>query len=1093
MAMKPNLAPISLPNQRQPAPPAMHTSADMLDSARSSPGRDGGAQDEQPVEPPLEVDLAGEAAIDLGPLLQQEPAAGGEARWIVQVEVCAAGSAEPRERRAFVSPERVTFGRSDSCDIHFGAEERIVSSLHAELLRADSGYILRDTGSRNGTYALGLNQPSDPSQGPGSASAGEPAEAPPRRLTELPLEVSAQPTEILLGPQGPVCRIRIGDVIPFADYLVTGRLGEGGMATVFVAQETTGLSRLVVLKLIAPSLLMSIDQKEAEAMLQEEARIASQISHPNVVNIFRAGCYHGSHYIAMEYLRGVNLGSIQRQLARRRSRCPADLAAALLSQALLGLHAAHEAKDAGGRSLGIVHRDFTPTNIVCSPDGDVKLIDFGVARAIGRCYRSTTGQFVGKPAYASPEQIQRPKTLDRRSDVFAAGIILYELCVGKPLFLRDHDFATLAAVISEPLPPLTGVPETLVQILNSALSREPEGRPPTAAALAEQLERFVLSEGGRYLQRKNIAQTLRGLGVNLTAPTPRTLVGRPTLFPKPRNPPRPSRVPRPPRSALAGAPIPCDAAPESQLADRAADRPLAASPDNPPESPAGASAAHPADDPTKRERLASIQLPEPLLLGGTAYRTTLCLQHADASSQLAQAIYVAVPAEPPSAYYDGGPTQLSRLHRLHLIGGEQLRGPLAEPYRGRLQSLIDRWREAGPRSPFGPLLAAEPAWPEGPLALLLANQPAEVCLRGLLLRPPLPWPTRSALAQKLALALAQAISLRPGLVHGELTPAQVMVLAESDQELRLWLRLPTRLAGLLGEEARLPAALPLADGQSAGPPARPELTEEESRYCAPECLRGAPQSQSSDVFSIAAIIFELLGGDLLQASQAIHLGCRLPLLPPSAQISAAIREGLGAALGPDPSRRPIVGELARCLGAAPQQPAVPAPRRTLELELPPPGSASCTELAAGGRLHLYTLLFDRLVNRGPQPLPLNRVSGLLPAPVSVSLYRDALAIELVPGGDAALARLRLYPEGSEVGKARLFLDGDGSVFELGSRTQNLLQRIEYQAMSAGCRDTAELPALALRLRLGRRCRAALLWTRDLRSGDLHVCCAQLAE
>lgn len=1064
--MRPQLVPSVLPNPRELAPSAEHTSADMLDVEKPEPGINPSSGEDAQADRQPDLVPAAEPLTDLSQRLQREPAANREARWIVQIEVCAAGVTEPREQRAFVYPQRVTFGRGESCDIHFGAEDRIVSSLHAELVRSESGYLLRDAESRNGLFGLPQNQPADPSQSPGAPRSDEPVE--PQRLSELALEVSAQPTEISLGPQGPVCRIRIGDVIPFADYLVTGRLGEGGMATVFVAQETTGLSRLVVLKLIAPSLLMSIDQKEAEAMLQEEARIASQISHPNVVNIFRAGCYQGSHYIAMEYLRGVNLGSIQRQLVRRRRRCPAELAAALLSQALLGLHAAHEAKDAGGRSLGIVHRDFTPTNIVCSPDGDVKLIDFGVARAIGRCYRSTTGQFVGKPAYASPEQIQRPKTLDRRSDVFAAGIILYELCLGRPLFLRDHDFATMAAVISEPLPPLTGIPEALAQIIMSALSREPERRPPTAAALAEELERFVLSQEGRYLQRKNIAHTLRQLGVNLTAPTPRTLVGRPTLFPRPKALPQPAKPPEP--------------VPAAEQA------PAKAPPGPPADSPASA-AADPVEDPTQKEEAVIVKLPEPFVLGGVAYRNTVCLHQPDARSQLAQAVYALVPVDPPSLPDDAGPTQLSRLHQLHLIGAAQLRAPLAEPYQGRLQALIDAWRAAdGKRSPFGPLLAAEPAWPGGPLALLLPAQSAQVCLRTVLLRPILPWPARSTLARQLALALAEATALRPGLVHGELTPSQVMVLAEPGQELRLWLRLPTRLAGLLGENA----GTPMAEGtDSAARQAAPELSEEDSRYSAPECVGGAPPTQSSDVYSLAAIVFELLGGDLLQAAQAVRLGARLPPLPPGAPSSAELQEGLNAALSPDPRRRPIISELARCLGASATKPAIPAPRCTIERALPEPGTSTCVERATGARLHLYSLQLDRLVNRGL--LPLCRVSGLLPAPVTVSLYPDKLAVELAAGGDAALARLRLYPEGVEVGKARLFLDPDGTVFELGSRAQNLLQRIEYQALSDGGRDIAELPALALRLRLPRRGRAAFLWTRDLRSGDLHVCCTHIAE
>ena len=320
----------------------------------------------------------------------------------------------------------------------------------------------------------------------------------------------------------------------------------------------------------------------------------------------------------------------------------------------------------------------------------------------------------------------------------------------------------------------------------------------------------------------------------------------------------------------------------------------------PAEGPANA-AADPVEDPTQKEDAVIVKLPEPFVLGGVAYRNTVCLHQPDAGSQLAQAVYALVPVDPPSHPDDAGPTQLSRLHHLHLIGAAQLRAPLAEPYQGRLQALIDAWRAAdGKRSPFGPLLAAEPAWPGGPLALLLPAQSAQVCLRTVLLRPILPWPARSALARQLALALAEATALRPGLVHGELTPSQVMVLAEPGQELRLWLRLPTRLAGLLGESERTP----MAEGtDSAARQAAPELSEEDSRYSAPECLGGAPPTQSSDVYSLAAIVFELLGGDLLQAAQAVRLGARLPPLPPGAPSSAELQEGLNAALSLDPRRR----------------------------------------------------------------------------------------------------------------------------------------------------------------------------------------------
>lgn len=1074
MMMKPHLVTTIPPPEQSEVgitPQAEHTKADIgavqdvLDNANPVPGASldaaPGAEPGETAEgAPICDDELGQTGLgdtdeqgadsepqcgaDRSQLWRQEPTASKEARWIVHVEVCPTGSTEPSEHRAFVYPQRVTFGRGESCDIQFAAAERTVSSLHAELVRADSGYVLRDANSRNGLFLQGQGA-QDPSHGPVFAGAPQPEAASPVQLSELPLEVSAQPTEILLGPQGPACRIRIGDVIPFADYLVTGRLGEGGMATVFVAQETTGLGRLVVLKLIAPSLLMSIDQKDAQAMLQEEARIASQISHPNVVNIFRAGCYQGSHYIAMEYLRGVNFGSVQRQLVRRRRRCPADLAAALVSQALLGLHAAHEAKDASGRSLGIVHRDFTPTNIVCSPDGDVKLIDFGVARAIGRCYLSSTGQFVGKPAYASPEQIQRPKSIDRRSDVFAAGIILYELCTGQPLFLRDHDFATMAAVISEPIPPLTGIPETLAQLITRALSRDPDDRPPTAYDLAEQLERFVLAEGGRYLQRKRIAQNLRRLGVNLLAPLPRTLVGRPTLFPQPK---RILRSSRPPRAAQSQLEVAVGLASPSALEEL----------------------------PTRAEPAAG--LPQQLVLGGVHYGITVCLQPPSSAGAPAHAVYRVAPTAPPDA-----PEAVPPLYRLHVIGGGAISAPLPEPYLGRISSLVEAWGKADPATCcLGPLLWSGPAWPGGPIALLLPTQKSELSLQAFLLQTSLTWATRLTVAQQLVRALIDAGKLQPGFVHGELSPARVMVCTQPVP--RVWLSLPESLAGVLGQP---PARAAAAEGDAAGSGL--------DLYRAPECRNRTQRTPSSDIFSLAAMVFELLGGDLAQTAHAVRSGSRLPPLPPNHRASIALLDALRAALSPEPSRRPILSELARCLGVA-GDPAAAAPESPhellLELPLPPPESRRSVLRADGGRMYVYGLQLDHFTNRGPFLLPLSEAAGPLCTPVRVALYRNTLAVDLPAENEPGQTRLRLYQDGAESGKTRLFLESDATAFELGNRTQNLLQRIEYQAPADEAHDLAVLAPLSLKVQLSQRGRAAFLWLRDLRSGELHVCCIQIA-
>ena len=166
-------------------------------------------------------------------------------------------------------------------------------------------------------------------------------------------------------------------------------------------RQAQGPERPVVLKLIAQSLLLSIDPREAKAMFEQESRLSPFVIDANVVNIFDTGCWEGTHYIAMEYLRGVNLSSVIKQLHRKGLRCPFPLAAALVSRACLGLHAAHEARDETGEPLGIVHRDFTPTNIMCTPDGEVKLIDFGVARALGKRSLVSRGQFVGCLLYTS--------------------------------------------------------------------------------------------------------------------------------------------------------------------------------------------------------------------------------------------------------------------------------------------------------------------------------------------------------------------------------------------------------------------------------------------------------------------------------------------------------------------------------------------------------------------------------------------------------------------------------------------------------------------------------------------------------------------
>ena len=439
----------------------------------------------------------------------QPPRAPSPSRYIVHVELDETERAIV-QRFAFIDKELISIGRGGDNHVMIPTDAQSVSGRHAELCLTPDGYVLRDTASRNGLLI---------EQG-GALSP----------ISSLTLQTATPGPKIYLGSPGPSCRISVGRVYPFADYLITGQLGQGGMAGVFAAQDDHGLGRLVVLKIVAPRFLLSVDKAEAESMLLTEARLAAQINHPNVVKIHRVDVFEETPYIEMEYLQGVDLSQICKQLLKMQVRCPVDLAAALVQQACQGLHAAHEAKDASGRPLGIVHCDFSPHNVMCSPEGKVQVIDFGIARAMGYRGSGRDSGFVGKVAYAAPEQLDPPRPIDRRADVFAAGVVLYELLAGHPPFDRECPYKTMHAVIHEPLPPISGLPAAASALLARTLHKSPEQRPSTAEQLADELEAIVTGCGGQYLKPKSIAQGLRQLGVRLEAPLPRLLEARPTVF-----------------------------------------------------------------------------------------------------------------------------------------------------------------------------------------------------------------------------------------------------------------------------------------------------------------------------------------------------------------------------------------------------------------------------------------------------------------------------------------------------------------------------------------------------------------------------------
>jgi serine/threonine-protein kinase len=280
-------------------------------------------------------------------------------------------------------------------------------------------------------------------------------------------------------------------------YQLVSRLATGGMAEVYLARhgELSGFKTLVVVKKVLPHLAQNPD---FIAMFLDEARIASLLDHPNVVRIYEVGRAQNEYFLAMELVQGKPLASLVQRSERLNSAIDHKLAALVVAQAAAGLQHAHELKDPTGAPLGLVHRDVSPQNILISFEGSVKLIDFGIARALGRLNDTQNGSMKGKIGYMAPEQA-RGEDVDPRADVFALGVVLWELVTGRRLFRRDTEFATMRAVLDDPIDfpsNVAEVNEELDDIVMKALAREPAERYQAAEEMRADLDRFVFKSGG---------------------------------------------------------------------------------------------------------------------------------------------------------------------------------------------------------------------------------------------------------------------------------------------------------------------------------------------------------------------------------------------------------------------------------------------------------------------------------------------------------------------------------------------------------------------------------------------------------------------
>src|SRR4051812_41266771 len=308
-------------------------------------------------------------------------------------------------------------------------------------------------------------------------------------------------------------RPRPGGMEQFGKYSLIRKIGTGGMAEVFLARTTVaqGLNKTLVIKKIHSAYARS---RQFVAMFVDEAKIALGLNHPNVTQVFDFGAVADTYFLAMEYVEGVDLLRLLQEAARARQRLPYGLSAYVVQQLAKGLDYAHRKTDEFGQPLGIVHRDISPQNVLLSWDGSVKIVDFGIARA--RDVHEEQGVIKGKFAYMSPEQA-RGEPVDCRSDVFAAGIVLFELVCARPLFHGKGKEAlemVKSGAIPRPKDFAPELPEALERIILRALAFHRSDRFPTARDLQHELGKFQLAWGnkiGALIDSGALAQTLAQL------------------------------------------------------------------------------------------------------------------------------------------------------------------------------------------------------------------------------------------------------------------------------------------------------------------------------------------------------------------------------------------------------------------------------------------------------------------------------------------------------------------------------------------------------------------------------------------------------
>jgi len=278
-------------------------------------------------------------------------------------------------------------------------------------------------------------------------------------------------------------------------YTILKHLASGGMADVLLGRSDgiEGFERHVVVKRIKPEI--ASDRHFIEMFL-DEARLAATLHHQNVVQVHDIGEDHGEYFFAMEYLHGEDLRRMLSTVAKQKQHLPLAHVIAIVSAAAAGLHYAHERRGSDKKKLEIVHRDVTPSNIFVGYDGSVKLVDFGIAKATMRSSDTRAGTLKGKTSYMSPEQCKGEATIDRRSDIYSLGVVLYELATTSRLFKGDSEYLVMDAIVNGkvPLPRVRrpDLPNELSSIIMQALAVDRNRRFQTADQLRQALDQFAV-------------------------------------------------------------------------------------------------------------------------------------------------------------------------------------------------------------------------------------------------------------------------------------------------------------------------------------------------------------------------------------------------------------------------------------------------------------------------------------------------------------------------------------------------------------------------------------------------------------------------